>query len=84
MGLMGGDWGQIDVLLKTHTAAEFPRYYIDRGEDDYLAGDIDLFEATLTSNGIPHEYHVSPGSHAPAYWQAHVREYMDWYMAGWQ
>jgi len=84
MGLMANDRWYVSHLLETHTIAEFPRFYVDRGEDDYLAGDIDLFEAALTSNGIPHDYHVAPGRHDAAYWQAHVAEYMKWYMLGWQ
>ena len=45
--------------------------------------DTDLFEAALTSNGIAHEFVISPGVHDGKYWQAHVEEYMRWYMAGW-
>ena len=37
MGLMGGDLWQVAQLLETHKKEEFPRIYIDRGEDDYLA-----------------------------------------------
>lgn len=84
MGLMSNDRWYVAHLLETHSIADFPRFYVDRGEDDYLAGDIDLFEAALTGNDIPHEYHVSPGRHEGAYWQAHVAEYMQWYMQGWQ
>jgi enterochelin esterase-like enzyme len=84
MGLMPNDRWYVSHLLETYTVADFPRFYVDRGEDDFLAGDIDLFENTLTTNGILHEYHVSPGRHEGAYWQAHVAEYMQWYMQGWQ
>jgi enterochelin esterase-like enzyme len=84
MGLMAGDWWYVGHLLETHNASEFPRIYVDRGEDDYLAEDIDLFESALAFNKIAHEYHVSPGRHEAAYWQAHVADYMQWYMLGWQ
>jgi enterochelin esterase-like enzyme len=83
VGLLGGDSWRITQLLDTYTTAEFPRYYIDRGEDDYLAEYIDRFEAVLTSNGIEHEFVISPGKHDITYWQAHVDDYMHWYMAGW-
>lgn len=81
-GMMGDGW-RIAQLLDTHEKTEFPRYYIDRGEDDFLAEYIDQFEAALTSYGIAHEFVISPGVHNDDYWQAHVQEYMLWYMAGW-
>jgi len=84
MGLMAGDWWYVGHLLESHTAADFPRLYVDRGEADYLAKDIDLFESALANGGVAHDYHVSPGAHEAAYWQAHVAEYMEWYMQGWQ
>jgi enterochelin esterase-like enzyme len=81
-GIMGDGW-RIAQLLDTHEKTEFPRFYIDRGEDDFLAAYIDQFEAALTSYGIAHEYVISPGEHEGKYWQAHVEDYMRWYMAGW-
>ncbi len=83
MGPMAGDWWQAQRHLETHTPEEYPRIYIDRGEDDFLASDIDSFEKVLASNGIPHEYHINPGRHEKAYWQAHVAEYLQWYEEGW-
>ncbi len=84
MGLMPGDWWYVGHLLETHTASEFPRIYMDRGENDYLAEDIDLFESALTNGGIAHEFHLWPGQHELAYWQAHIADYLHWYMQGWQ
>jgi len=75
MGPMAGDWWQAQKHLETRTPGEYPRIYIDRGEDDYLFKDIDSFEKVLASNSIPHEYHVFPGSHNVKYWQEHVAEY---------
>jgi len=82
MGLMAGDWWYVSHLLETYKPAEFPRFYVDRGEQDYLAKDIDLFERTLANGSIPHEFVISPLGHENAYWQAHVGDYMDWYMQG--
>jgi enterochelin esterase-like enzyme len=81
-GMMGDGW-RIAQLLDTHKPNEFPRYFIDRGEDDFLAEYIDQFEAVLTASGIAHEFVISPGAHDGNYWLAHVQEYMRWYMAGW-
>ncbi|MCX6055454.1 MAG: alpha/beta hydrolase-fold protein [Chloroflexi bacterium] len=70
--------------LESHAVEEFPRIYIDRGDQDYLCAGIDDYEKLLTFTKIPHEYHTAPGTHGVAYWQLHVQEYMDFYMAGWQ
>jgi enterochelin esterase-like enzyme len=84
LGPMAGDWWQAQKHLETHTPDEYPCIYIDRGEDDFLATDIDSFEKVLASNGIPHEYYINPGKHTVEYWQAHVAEYLQWYAEGWE
>lgn len=84
IGHLPNDRWYVSHLLETHSVTEFPRFYVDRGENDYMAGDIDLFESALVNNKILHEYHVSPGRHEASYWQDHVNEYMQWYMQGWQ
>jgi enterochelin esterase-like enzyme len=84
MGLMPGDWWRAEKLLETHAVTEFPRIYMDRGDKDYLAKDIDFFENVLTENHIPHEFYISPGLHEAKYWQAHVAEYLAWYVEGWE
>lgn len=82
-GPMAGDWWQAQKHLETHTPDDYPRIYIDRGEDDFLQKDIDSFEKVLSSNGIPHEFHIFPGSHNLDYWQEHVAGYLQWYAEGW-
>ena len=84
MGLMAGDWWQIQKHLETHTVDEYPRIWVDRGEDDYLYADIDFFVSVLVDNGIPHEFHIWSGAHNGDYWQAHVRDYLTWYAQGWK
>jgi len=84
VGLLGGDSWQVAQLLNTYDTSAFPRIYMDRGENDFLAEYIDQFEAVLTASGITHEFVISPGAHDGNYWQAHVQEYMRWYMAGWE
>lgn len=84
VGLMAGDWRRVYKLRESYPPEAFPRFYIDRGETDFLAKDIDLLRDTLKDNGIAYEYHVSRGDHGTAYWRAHIAEYMQWYMQGWQ
>jgi len=82
-GLMYGDSNFVQIQLQTHTIADFPRIYLDRGDKDSLANDIDYFVKVLQANGIQPEFHIYPGSHTKSYWSAHVQEYMDFYMAAW-
>ena len=84
MSLMPGDWWQVRELRRVHEPEDFPRIYIDRGEDDYLYKDIDFFEKTLRDYEVPHEFHLREGAHSTEYWQAHVEEYLTWYAEGWE
>lgn len=82
-GLMYGDANWVQKNLQNHTIEEFPRIYLDRGDKDSLANDIDFFVSVLQSNGIRPEFHIYPGDHTKSYWNDHVQEYMDFYMASW-
>lgn len=81
-GYFAGDLYRVENLLKQYPAADFPRIYIDRGDQDYLHEDIDLYEQNLTYAGVAHEYVIHPGLHEKAYWQSQVQNYLDWYMQG--
>jgi len=81
-GWFAGDLYRVQNLLTTHTDADFPRIYIDRGDQDYLRDSIDVYEKNLTAAGIAHVYKVSPGIHDSAYWQSQVPTYIAWYEQG--
>ena len=81
-GWFSGDLYRVQNLLTTHSVADFPRIYIDRGDKDYLANSIDLYEKNLTATGVAHEYHVNPGSHAIGYWKSQMQNYINWYVQG--
>jgi len=66
--------------LEADPSTVFPQIYIDRGDGDYLAGSIDLFEQNLTLLGIAHVYKVNPGAHSIEYWQSQVGNYLAWYV----
>ncbi len=54
--------------------------WIDDGESDtQWGGPICDFHNLLDSLDIPHEWHLFPGAHEPAYWQANVPNYLQWY-----
>lgn len=82
MGWFQGDLYRVENLLKTYSAAEFPRIYMDRGDQDYLRDSIDIYEKNLTASGIEHEYHINSGTHEAAYWQSQVQNYVEWYEEG--
>ena len=84
MGLMAGDTYQMQKHLETRSVDDYPRIWLDRGEDDFLFEGIDYFVDMLEENGIPHEFHLWPGDHSGAYWQAHAAEYLAWYAEGWR
>ena len=83
VGFFAGDSYRFDRLRQTMSPEEFPRFYVDRGEKDYLSAEIDALNRTLTRNGIPHSYIVQAGSHSAAYWADHFAEYIQWYLDGW-
>ncbi len=82
-GLMFDDSNWVQKQLETHTIDDFPRMYLDRGDQDSLAPDIDYYVKVLLANGIRPEFHIYPGGHTRSYWRTHVQEYMDFYMAAW-
>ena len=82
-GLMFGDSNWVQKQLETHTIDDFPRIYLDRGDQDSLAPDIDYYFKVLMANGIRPEFHIYPGGHTRSYWRTHVQEYMDFYMDSW-
>lgn len=79
-GYFSGDLYRVQNLLQTYTPADFPRIYIDRGDQDYLHEDIDLYEQNLTATGVAHQYIINTGVHEKAYWQSQVQNYLNWYM----
>lgn len=60
-----------------------PRIYLDIGENDYLIESALWFAGVLNELDIPHEWHLFPGRHEEAYWQAHLERYLRWYTLEW-
>lgn len=71
--------GWLDALSPT----SLPRLYLDIGDSDILAFSSLWLKEILNRKGIPHEYYVFPGYHSEDYWQAHLPDYLRWYIAGW-
>lgn len=60
------------------------RIWLDRGKDDYAYPGLDQMGTHLVERGLDHTYIIhDEGEHDGRYWRAHVREYLDFYAAGW-
>lgn len=79
------DLPDIKPWLDFLTPDLLPRIYMDIGEKDrpQILKSTLWFEGLLTEKGIPHEWHLYPGYHEEAYWEANVEEYLRWYAEEW-
>lgn len=48
------------------------RYWIDCGDDDFLAKGNSLLHIALVEKGVPHEYRVRDGGHTWTYWRTGI------------
>ncbi len=78
------DSSRIDNWLAAIPSESLPRIYLDIGENDRELETALWLEELLNRQNIPHEWHLYPGYHDEAYWQAHVEEYLRWYANGWK
>ncbi len=78
-----GDLGYLPGWLDAIPEGEVPRIYMDIGRFDPEVKTATAFEAILNEEGVLHEWHLNDGRHNTDYWQAHIREYMQWYAAIW-
>jgi enterochelin esterase-like enzyme len=82
--LFFGDLKRVPGWLEAIPPEMMPRIYLDIGEGDNNLQDAEGFYKTLVKAGVNPEWHLSPGLHDEAYWQAHLEEYLLWYSAGWE
>ena len=78
-----GDGLLIPKWLKAIPTNSYPQIYLDIGSSDPGLGIVTTFENFLTSQGIPHEYHLNVGYHEDKYWGAHLEDYLRWYDSTW-
>lgn len=71
--------------LATYATADLSnmRIWLDWGETDFLRTGQQQLVAALSKAAIPHTATVNGGGHNDAYWQVHLREYLDWQTAVW-
>jgi enterochelin esterase-like enzyme len=78
-----GDGPLIPKWLAAIPPESYPRIYLDVGKSDPGIQVVQDFEAYLTDQGIPHEFHMYTGYHEESYWQTHLDDYLRWYANGW-
>lgn len=60
------------------------RIYMDHATDDYVGAFAQVMSELLLGRNIRHEYVINPsGNHDPAYWAAHIADYLAFYGATW-
>ena len=57
--------------------------YLDIGDSDVQSFSSLWLKEILNRKLVPHEYYVFPGYHNEPYWQAHLPDYLRWYIAAW-
>jgi enterochelin esterase-like enzyme len=65
---------------------QMPRFYIDISQNDQrdIAESAAWIKKMLTERAIAYEWHLYPGYHEEAYWQAHLEQYLRWYAEAWK
>lgn len=53
-----------------------PALYFDIGTDDFIVDSGRVMEQSLLERGVPYEFSEFPGKHDWAYWDAHIRDVM--------
>jgi enterochelin esterase-like enzyme len=79
-----GDLAAAPRWLAVIPVEEMPRVYIDIGIADSGMSPASQFEHILTAYNVPHEWHINNGEHTEEYWSSHVKDYLRWYVKGWQ
>lgn len=77
-----GEQGRIRSALRTLSAADLPRIYMDIGSSDYWYSSAYSMKEFFDLNAIPHEWIENPGKHDETYWGSHLEEYLRWYGEG--
>lgn len=82
--LFSADTNKVGLWLDEIPPDQLPRLYIDIGRSDSEINNALDFEALLTNQHIPHEFHLFPGYHDEDYWSSHLEDYLFWYTRDWR
>lgn len=73
-----------DSLIASVSRADWPRIWMDIGEQDTGLGELRNLAGELARSEVSFEWHVYPGAHTNEYWSSHLREYLQWYTSAWK
>ncbi len=66
-------------VTEMNAPSDAPFLYVDVGDKDMYYANVAEFVSTLEELGVPYQYTEFAGKHEPAYWSAHVSNYLLWY-----
>ena len=75
--------GWLSYYLGQMGKENFPRLFVDFGENDSLLPYMTEFQKKLDGYKLNYDFHLYPGNHTEEYWSAHVEEYLRWYWKLW-
>ena len=68
-----------NLVRKLKSAGEkIPEIYLACGTEDFLLEPNREMHRFLTEEGVPHEYHESPGTHDMVFWTEYIRKIVLW------
>lgn len=73
----------VSLWIREISKEEIPRIWIDIGNEDSLRDATLELIALLDELGVPYTSLLPEGDHSPAYWSAHLKEYLLWYALQW-
>ena len=83
LAIIWGDDSRITKALNRNPPATLPRFYLDIGANDSLQVSAAWLDGLLSVRNIEHTYLIQAGFHGPAYWRAHLPDYLRWYGSAW-
>lgn len=79
-----GGYTNLAYWLREIPISERPRVYLDTGINDPDINKAVNLNELLNQNSFIHEWHLNKGTHNEAYWEAHVEDYLRFYIQPWQ
>jgi len=79
-----GGYTNLAYWLREIPISERPRLYLDTGINDPDINKAANLNELLNQNSFIHEWHLNTGTHNEAYWEAHVEDYLRFYIQPWQ
>lgn len=78
-----GDATRLTDWINQIPVDEWPRLYMDIGEDDMVLQEGKEIDSILASLNFDHEWIISEGGHNEDYWHSHLKDYLLWYAEPW-